>query len=118
MKITIAELINATQIFNKIINKELSPITSFKLVKLVKAINAEIEIFEKEKMKLLEKYGTKNDDNTYNISEENTANWNKDITDLLSLEVDISADKINLSNEDIKISPADMMLIEQFINID
>ena len=44
MKISIAALINATQTFNKIIDKELSPVTSFKLVKLIKAINDEIEM--------------------------------------------------------------------------
>ena len=118
MKISIAALINATQTFNKIIDKELSPVTSFKLVKLIKAINDEIEIFEKEKNKLLEKYGNKNEDGTYSILEENKELWNKDITDLLSLEVDIVGDKINLANEEIKISPADMMKIEEFIEME
>lgn len=117
MNITIAELINATQVFNKLMNKELSPITSFKIAKLVKSINSEIEVFEKERVKLLEKYGTKDEDNSYKISEGNKENWSKDITALLTLNVDISDEKINLSNEGIKISPADMLLIEKFIEI-
>ena len=118
MKITIANLVNAIPIFNRVMDKELTPVTSFKLVKLIKAINSEIEIFEKERAKLLNKYGIKNDDeNSYAIPDENKENWNKDITDLLSLEVEISADKINLMGEDIKIAPIDMMKIEEFVEI-
>ena len=63
MKITIANLINSiAPVLSKMMSKELSPVTSFKLVKIVKAVNAEIEIFNGERIKLLEKYGTKSED--------------------------------------------------------
>lgn len=117
MNVTIATLINATPVFSKITNKELSPVVSFRLVKLIKEINVELEIFEKEKEKLLKKYGKKNDDDSYTILDENKDSWNKDITELLSLDVDITAEKVNLANEDIKISPADMMKIEEFVEM-
>ena len=117
MNVTIATLINATPVFSKITNKELSPAVSFRLVKLIKEINVELEIFEKEKEKLLKKYGKKNDDDSYTILDENKDSWNKDITELLSLNVDITAEKVNLANEDIKISPADMMKIEEFVEM-
>lgn len=119
MKITIANLVNSTApVLSKIMNKELSPVTSFKLVKLVKAINNEIEVFNSERVKLLEKYGTKDkENNNYIIPDENKDTFAKDISELLALEVDISADKINLSNESIKISPADMMAIEEFVEM-
>lgn len=119
MKITIANLINSTApVLSKMMDKELSPVTSFKLVKLVKTINNEIEIFNGERIKLLEKYGTKNEGvDNYTIPDENKSAFNKDISDLLALKVDITADKINLSNENIKISPADMMAIEDFVEM-
>lgn len=117
MNVTIATLINTTSVFSKITNKELSPVVSFRLVKLIKEINVELEIFEKEKEKLLKKYGKKNDDDSYTILDENKDSWNKDITELLSLNVDITAEKVNLANEDIKISPADMMKIEEFVEM-
>lgn len=117
MNVTIATLINATPVFSKITNKELSPVVSFRLVKLIKEINVELEIFEKEKEKLFKKYGKKNDDDSYTILDENKDSWNKDITELLSLNVDITAEKVNLANEDIKISPADMMKIEEFVEM-
>lgn len=117
MNVTIATLINATPVFSKITNKELSPVVSFRLVKLIKEINVELEIFEKEKEKLLKKYGKKNDDDSYTILDENKDSWNKDIAELLSLNVDITAEKVNLANEDIKISPADMMKIEEFVEM-
>ena len=44
MNVTIATLINATPVFSKITNKELSPVVSFRLVKLIKEINVELEI--------------------------------------------------------------------------
>ena len=113
MNVTIATLINATPVFSKITNKELSPVVSFRLVKLIKEINVELEIQEK----LLKKYGKKNDDDSYTILDENKDSWNKDITELLSLNVDITAEKVNLANEDIKISPADMMKIEEFVEM-
>lgn len=118
MKITILKLINAVQVLDKIMSKEFTPATSFKLVKLTKAINSEIEIYEKERIKLLEKYGEKNEDtNTYKILDENKEKWEKDMNDLFTLEVEISTDKVNLINEDIKISPVDMMKIEDFVEI-
>lgn len=119
MKITIANLINSiAPVLSKMMDKELSPVTSFKLVKLVKAINSEIEIFNGERIRLLEKYGTQNEgDSNYTIPDENKDAFNKDISELLSLEVDIAAEKVNLANEDIKISPADMMKIEEFVEM-
>ena len=66
---------------------------------------------------MLKKYGKKNDDDSYTILDENKDSWNKDITELLSLNVDITAEKVNLANEDIKISPADMMKIEEFVEM-
>ena len=119
MKITIANLINSTApVLSKMMDKELSPVTSFKLVKLVKAINSEIEIFNGERIKLLEKYGTQNEeDNNYTIPNENKDAFNKDISELLALEVDITVDKINLSGESVKISPSDMMAIEEFVEM-
>ena len=41
----------------------------------------------------------------------------EDINDLNSMEVEIAADNINLANENIKISPVDMMYIEDFVDI-
>lgn len=119
MKITIANLINSTApVLSKMMTKELSPVTSFKFVKLVKAINSEIEIFNGERVKLLEKYGKKNEENdSYEILDENKDAFNKDISELLALEVDIVTDKINLSRESVKISPSDMMAIEEFVEI-
>ena len=68
MKITIANLVNSTApVLSKMMNKELSPVTSFKLVKLVKAVNNEIEVFNGERVKLLEKYGKKNEENGFTL---------------------------------------------------
>ena len=53
----------------------------------------------------------------YKILDENKEKWEKDMNDLFTLEVEISADKVNLINEDIKISPVDMMKIEDFVEI-
>lgn len=119
MKITIANLINSiAPVLSKMMSKELSPVTSFKLVKMVKAVNAEIEIFNGERIKLLEKYGTKSEDKSdYIIPDENKDAFNKGISELLALEVDIAVEKVNLANEDIKISPADMMKIEEFVEM-
>lgn len=119
MKITIANLINSiVPVLSKMMSKELSPVTSFKLVKMVKAVNAEIEIFNGERIKLLEKYGTKSEDKSdYIIPDENKDAFNKGISELLALEVDIAVEKVNLANEDIKISPADMMKIEEFVEM-
>ncbi len=119
MKITIANLINSiAPVLSKMMSKELSPVTSFKLVKIVKAVNAEIEIFNGERIKLLEKYGTTSEDKSdYIIPDENKDAFNKGISELLALEVDIAVEKVNLANEDIKISPADMMKIEEFVEM-
>lgn len=119
MKITIANLINSiVPVLSKMMSKELSPVISFKLVKMVKAVNAEIEIFNGERIKLLEKYGTKSEDKSdYIIPDENKDAFNKGISELLALEVDIAVEKVNLANEDIKISPADMMKIEEFVEM-
>lgn len=119
MKITIANLINSTApVLSKMMSKELSPVTSFKLVKIIKAVNAEIEIFNGERIKLLEKYGTESEDKSnYVIPDENKDAFNKGISELLALEVDITVEKINLSGENIKISPADIMAIEEFVEV-
>lgn len=125
MKIKLKEIVNNEPLINAISHKQgLGIKISYALSKNISKIEREIEIYNKEKAKLIEKYGSKNDEGNYitdtqgNIKFNNLDDWNKAIIELLELEVDIDIHKISLEdiyNGACDITPAEFIAINFMI---
>lgn len=124
MKIKNEVLVNSVQVLRKLNNAELPVRVSYKLAKNIKSIEKELNIYEEEKQKLINKYGEKDEEGKSKVNENgminilDVENWNKDIKELLEIEVEINVEKINideLAKSDLKITPSELTLIDYMI---
>lgn len=124
MKLKNEVLVNSVQVLRKLNNAELPVRVSYKLAKNIKSIEKELNIYEEEKQKFINKYCEKDDEGNNKINEDgtikiiDTEKWNKDIKELLDIEAEINIEKINideLAKSDLKLTPAELALIDYMI---
>lgn len=127
MKISNERLVESTGVFSKLVNLDLPIKVSFLISKNAKKIQSELEVYDAEKQKLIDKYSIKAEDGTTKVNEDGTItinqefidDWNKDIVDLLQCENDIDLiliDSNDLFNCNCNITPRELMLIDYMFN--
>ena len=116
IKTTIEKILNSQEALNKLADKPLPVKISYRLAKVVKTVGTELELYESERKKLLEKYGTPDNENKYyNIPKDKAEMFNTEFTQLLNTETELSAEKIDLSGEDVKLTAKEFIALEPFI---
>lgn len=115
MKVKLSEIVNARQALQKMMTKELPIKTAYRLSKLVNAVNDELGNFEDQRKKLVEKYGEKKGEEVV-VPKDKAQDFQKDMQELLDVEVKIDFDPISLSDiGEISLSPVDITLLDSFI---
>ncbi|NLZ46671.1 MAG: hypothetical protein GX896_08275 [Clostridiales bacterium] len=116
MKLLLGQIVNASSTLGRLADEKLPISESFKLAKLNKSLASELEIYDKERIKICEQYGDKDEENNrYNIK--NQVEFEKAFSELLGLEIEMEFKKVNLT-ADIKITANELMLAEDFINFE
>ena len=126
MKITIRKILNDTNSLAVISQKQLPIKVSYAIAKNIKKLESELDIYNKERQKLIDKYCIKDEEgnnvidenNNLKIADEHIDNWNKEINDLMDIEVDIDIHKFNLDslmNVNYDMTPAELMIIDYMI---
>lgn len=114
MKTTIKQILIARDTLSRLAERTLPVRQSYGLAKVVKAVNEEFAIYEGERIKLCEKYGTLNREQMqYDIND-----WDglrKDMNALESQEVDLDVKPIDISG--LELSAQDIINIEPFIEV-
>ncbi|MDU2198233.1 MAG: DUF1617 family protein [Peptostreptococcaceae bacterium] len=103
MKLTNRKILNDSNFLRGLIHKQLPIKVSYAIAKNVSKIEKELEIYNKERQKLLDKYCVKDEkgnlvideSNNYSIEEEYIDICNKELNELLDIEVDIDIHKFN-----------------------
>lgn len=117
-KVKLIDVVNAAVVLKALCCEPLTVGTSFRAAKLNRAVQAEFEVYDEQRIKLLNEYGTANaETGRYDIPEEKIEAFNAAYSELVSQEVEINADKVNLSGEDIRLTPNDAAAIENFVEI-
>lgn len=121
MKLNNEKLINSIVVLSKLTNMELNIKVSYAVAKNINKIEKDLEVYNAEKAKLINKYGEKDEEGKLKTREDGTVNiedienWNKDIKELLSLESEIDIHKINeedLFKCECNITPGELMLVD------
>lgn len=126
MKLTNRKILNDSNFLGGLIHKQLPIKVSYAIAKNVSKIEKELEIYNKERQKLLDKYCVKDEkgnlvideSNNYSIEEEYIDICNKELNELLDIEVDIDIHKFNesdLLNSNCEITASELMLIDYMI---
>ena len=124
MKLTNKKILKDAMTIGAISNKELPIKVSYAIAKNISKLEKELQIYNQEREKLIEKYSVKDDDNKTIIDENNQIKiqdeylyaWNKDIKELQEIEVEIDMHKFKLEElNGYNITPAELMAIDYMI---
>lgn len=126
MKLTNRKIVNDANFLGTLTNMQLPIKVSYAVAKNVSKIEKELEIYNKERQKLVDKYCIKDEkgnnkideNNQLKIADENLDDWNKSINELLDIEIDIEIHKFSkedLFNSNCKMTPSELILIDYMI---
>lgn len=110
IKTTIGTLDNSVGTLNKIVTQELPALTSFKFATIVKEVSSKLEVFQKEKQKLFQKYGEAVTDqpDQMKITDENLEVFSEELNSLITQEVELSVTPLDVDDfKDIKLNIMD-----------
>lgn len=123
MTVTISDILNANSVLTKILTFEFSAKQSFMIGRLLRLLGSESEAYEKTRQEMIKKYAEVDENNQIIIFEDSVKiregemeNFQKEITELHSAELNIDAKPIPLDwLEDLPLTPAEMIALEPFI---
>lgn len=120
MKISNEKLVNSIGVLTKLTNMELPIKLSYAISKNITKIDRELVAYNKEREKLIQKYGEKDEEGKLKTKEDGTINildiesFNKDLKEILDIETEVDINLIDLEkvNVDINITPGEIMLVD------
>ena len=124
MKLTNLTILNGMASLSTLSQEKLPISISYQISKNISKLNNELKIYNEERQKLINKYGKKDendkliigDKNEITFKEECKIDWNRDFSELLSIENEIDIAKISIDSlEGIELSPNEIMSIEFMI---
>ena len=125
IKITMNELLNVIPVLRELSNKPFKGATTFKIARLMRELDKETTLFDESRRKLAEKYGMLKEDVSFDVMEYGTIKlqedkiqeFNEEMMNLLTTEIEINADKILVEAfNDIEISPSQAIIIDALID--
>jgi hypothetical protein len=123
IKVNLNDILNASGTFNAIMQQSFKGSLAFKIARLARELSKEMETFNAERQKLLQKYCMKdengelktNDNGTVQVEPDKINEFNEEFSSLLETEVEINAEKLSMDSLDsFDITPQQMISIEKF----
>lgn len=126
IKVKIANLLNSTDTLQKLSQKDFKAKLAWSIARLLKAAEVEMQGFNEARMTLIKKYGEKDengelitdDSGNCKIQNETLQEFTDELSELISSEVEINANKIPINLlEDVDFTPGEMAVLEPFIEV-
>lgn len=123
IKIKLNDVVNSTDTFTKIMQQSFKGSLAFKIARLARELDKEMQTFNSERQKIIEKYGEKDNDGKVITDDKGIVKFdnskiqelNDEFNTLLDTEIEINADKLPMDNiDDFEITPQEMLNIEIF----
>ncbi len=120
MKLSNEKLVNSIGVLSKLTQMELPIKLSYALSKNITKIDRELTVYNKERQKLIEKYGEKDEEGKLKTKEDGTINildidsFNKELKEILEIETEVDIHVIDLEkvNADINITPGELIIVD------
>lgn len=125
IKVAITDILNGTEILQKLSNTELKAKLAWQVSRLLKAVDKEVQEFNETRMTVIKKYGEKDengelvtdDKGNCKIIAEEVNNFTAELNELVTSEIEINANKIKIEDiENLNFTPAEMNALEAFID--
>ena len=123
IKIKLNDVVNATDTFTKIMQQSFKGSLAFKIARLARELDKEMQTFNAERQKIIDKYGEKDADGNLitgengivKFSPDSAADLNEEFNTLLNTELEINAEKLPMDSiDEFEITPQEMLNIEIF----
>ena len=109
------EIVSAVPALGKLAAANLRLKTAYELKKTADILQKEVDFFEQERRKIVEKYGTVREDGAVLIPAEQRAQADEEYVRLLSMEVQPDFSRLQISiSEDAKLSVNDLAALAPF----
>ncbi len=124
IEITLEDIIQSIDIFSKIMGQPVKGSLAFRIARLARELNKEMETFNQERMKILNECGEKDEngnliqtlEGNIKIKPELIAKCNADFQSLVETKVEINCERLHLDDLDaFTITPQEMSNIQAFI---
>ena len=125
IQVTLNDIITNNSLFREIHSQPMPARAAFKVARLIRELDKENEMFDKQRLEIVNRYAKRDENN--DIMEENNqilidenkfTEFQKEIDSLLSTEVEVNAEKLNIEDlGDIELTPKQTIDLEKFINI-
>lgn len=110
----LSTVIGAIPTLKKLMEQDLPVKQSYAVAKLARRVDEEVTLYNSERKKLIEKYGLPEEEGKYTIPQEKIDDCNAELSELLSIEIDIT-EKIDILSTEACLTPAEVISIEEFL---
>lgn len=123
IEVTVKEIVNGIETINELMTEALPSRAAYQVAKMAKAMSDEYKIFEDMRLKLIKKYGKKDEQgelviderNQYTVPKENMEAFTKEFNELTASKVELLVNPINLDSLYCDLTPAQMVSLMPFI---
>lgn len=126
MKITNRRIVNDANFLFNLVQKQFPVKVSYAISKNISKLERELKIYNSERQKIINKYCKKDEEgnlvidenNQYHIEDENIDVCNKELNELLDIEIEVNIHKFKLDDlmhGNYEMSPSEMALIDYMI---
>ena len=114
MKVKLIDIYNSVPVMNKILETPMNASLAFQLTRLLKVLNDEMKSIEEQRIKLVEKYGTKNDgEEAVVVSDENKEKFMGEFSELLNTDVELNWQPLSVNKvETLQLTVNDMARVQ------
>jgi hypothetical protein len=120
MKILLSQIVNSKESLEKLLGEKLPIKTAYRIQKIYRQLQPELAHYEELRTKLItEKYGTEESEGSGNwkVRPENNNEFIRELTELLSVEIDIEFVKVKLPDTS-QMSPTDSFMLEWMLDFE
>lgn len=124
---TMNDIFNAVPTLREISTKEFPGFVTFKIARIIRELDKEIQLFETEREKIAYKFGEKEENGelialengNIKIPEDKIEECNKELQELFNTEVEINASKLPVNIfETIEMTPVQAMNLEAIVDFE
>ena len=124
--VTLREIIDGVSTMKNLMNEPLPSRAAFQVAKLAKNMAEEYKNFEEARMKLIQKYGKKDENNEliidennqYTVAPENVTIFSNEINELMDTQIELISSPINLDELNCDLTPNEIINLMPFLLIE
>lgn len=108
------DMVKAQEGLTKLSNEKLNVKDAIKVARLIKKLSEESDVYNSQRQRICEKYGTETDDGGYKIAEDKVQDFNKEMTELLETELENDYEVIVIES-DCELTVNELISMESFV---